>query len=141
MSQENVAVVRDMISAVNERDVDGYLDHCTEDIQLHSPWAAVEGVYEGPDAIRRYFSDLGDTIPDFRLTIERLHPIGADRILAFLSASATGRASGLSGNVLPAATAGAVPTANIYDLADGKVSRVRIFLDREEALQVAGLQE
>jgi ketosteroid isomerase-like protein len=77
MSQENMEAVRDVISAVNERDVDRYLVHCTEDIQLHTPWAAVEGVYEGADAIRRYFSDLHDTIPDFRLTIERLQPIGA----------------------------------------------------------------
>jgi ketosteroid isomerase-like protein len=141
MSQENMAVVRDVISAVNERDVDRYLGHCTEGIQLHTPWAAVEGVYEGADAIQRFFSDLRDTMPDFRLTIERLQPIGADRVLAFLSASASGRASGLSGNVLPAATADAVPTANIYDLADGKISRVRIFLDREQALEAAGLSE
>jgi hypothetical protein len=42
---------------------------------------------------------------------------------------------------LPAATPGAVPTANIYDLADGKISRMRIFLDRDEALEAAGLRE
>jgi ketosteroid isomerase-like protein len=147
MSQANLKLVREMISAVNERDLDRYLAHCTDNIELHTPWAAVEGVYEGRDAIRRFFSDLRDTVPDFRLTIERLEPIGPDRVLGFLQASGTGRASGMpagagvpsaTAGAVPAATPGAVPTANIYDLADGKISRIRIFLDRDEALEAAG---
>jgi hypothetical protein len=32
-------------------------------------------------------------------------------------------------------------TANIYDLIDGKISRVRIFLDHGEALKAVGLEE
>jgi hypothetical protein len=46
-----------------------------------------------------------------------------------------------AGAGVPTATADAVPTANIYDVADGKISRVRIFLDRDEALEAAGLGE
>jgi hypothetical protein len=34
-----------------------------------------------------------------------------------------------------------IPSANVYDLADGKIRRVRIFLDRREALKAAGLSE
>jgi hypothetical protein len=34
------------------------------------------------------------------------------------------------------ATSGA-PTANIYDFADGKIERVRVILDREEARELA----
>src|SRR5918996_266705 len=95
MSQ-NLEAVQEVISAVNDRDLDRYLAQCTEGIQLETPWAGVEGVYEGPDAIRRLFSDLGDTLPDFHLVIERLEPIGTDRALAFLRVSATGRASGIA---------------------------------------------
>jgi ketosteroid isomerase-like protein len=142
MSQENVEAVREMISALNQRDVDRYLARCAEDVQLHAPWEAVEGVYQGADAIRRYFSDLDDTAaPDLRLTIEQLRPIGADRVLALLRARWTTRASGMPADVLPTATAGAVPTATIYDVADAKISCIRIFLDRDEALDAAGLRE
>jgi predicted ester cyclase len=142
MSEENVAVVRELISAVNDRDVDRYLANCTESILLETPWAAVEGAYEGPDAMRRFFSDLGDTLPDFRLEIERLQSVGADRILALLLVSATGRASGISaGADVPGATARDLPTATIYDLADGKIRRIRVFLDRAEALKAAGQPE
>jgi hypothetical protein len=134
MSQENVEVVERVITAVNERDVDRYLSCCTEDIQLRTPWAEVAGVYEGPEDIRRFFADLGDTSPDFRITIERLEPIGVDRVLAFLRVTASGRASGI-------AAASDTPTANVYDLADGKIKRIRIFLSREKAVEAAGLTE
>jgi ketosteroid isomerase-like protein len=142
VSQENVEVVREVISAVNDRDLDRYLAHCTESIQLETPWAAVQGAYEGPEAMRRFFSDLRDTLPDFQLVIERLEPIGADRILALLRVSATGRASGISAgaNVL-GATGHDMPTATVYDLADGKVRRIRVFLDRQEAYEAVGLRE
>jgi hypothetical protein len=142
MSQENVGVVRAVISAVNDRDLDRYLANCTESIRLETPWAAVEGAYEGPDAIRRFFSDLRDTLPDFQLVIERLEPIGADRILALLRASATGRASGITaGADALSATDRAMPTATVFDLAGGKVRRIRVFLDRQEAFEAVGLRE
>jgi len=32
-------------------------------------------------------------------------------------------------------------SANVYDFTDGKISRVRIFLDRDEALKAVGLAE
>jgi ketosteroid isomerase-like protein len=142
ISQENVDVVRAVISAVNDRDLDRYLSHCTESIQLETPWAPVEGVYEGPEAMRRFFSDLRDTLPDFQLVIEGLEPVGADRVLALLRASATGRASGISaGADARSATSGDLPTATVYDFADGRVRRIRVFLDRQEAFEAVGLNE
>jgi hypothetical protein len=143
MSQENFEVIRRVITAVNNRDIDGYLSCCTEDVQLEPAWTAVAGVYEGPDGIRRFFSDIGDTMPDFRIDIERLEPVRTTRVLAFLRVHATGRASGVTDTGLavgqPEATSGA-PTANIYDFADGKIERVRVILDREEARQLAARQ-
>jgi ketosteroid isomerase-like protein len=142
MSHENLEAVREVISAVNDRDLDRYLVHCTESIQLETPWAAVEGVYEGPDAIRRLFSDLRDTLPDFHLVIERLEPIGSDRVLAFLRASATGRASGITAGAGALSASGRdIPSANVYDFAGGKIRRIRVFLDRQEALEAVGLRE
>jgi hypothetical protein len=134
MSKENLEVVQRVVAAVNERDVDRYLSCCTDDIQVQTPWAEVGGVYEGPDGIRRYFTDLGDTSPDFHLAIERLEPVGPDRVLGLLRLTASGRASGVS-------VASEVPTALIYDLVDGRIRRIRIFLDRDQALEAAGLSE
>ena len=55
MSQENVRLVERAIAAINARDIEGYLACCTENVKLETPMAAVGGVYEGIDGIRRYF--------------------------------------------------------------------------------------
>jgi hypothetical protein len=140
-------LVERVVAAVNERDVDGYVACCADDIKLRTPWAAVEGVYEGPEAIRRFFADLQDWAPDFRLTIERAEPIGATRVLVFLRASLSGRASGLPavamGGGLGDAPAPGAPlsTATVFDFVGGKVASIRVFLDRAQALEAVGLAE
>src|SRR5829696_2900067 len=144
MSQENVEVVRRAIAAANERDVDRYLALCSEDIELQTPWTAVEGLYVGPDAIRRFFTDIRDTARDFHLNIERLESIGSDRVLAFLRAHVSGRASGItvgSESLSSEPRHAGIPTGNVYDLSDGKIRRIRIFVDRDEALEAVGLRE
>jgi ketosteroid isomerase-like protein len=101
MSQENVKIVKRAVAAVNQRNIDGYLACCTEDVRLVTPVADVAGAYDGPNGIRRFFTG-------------------------------TGRASGI-----PIENA----TGNVYDLANGKIKRIRIFFDREQALEAAGLRE
>ena len=130
MSRENVEIVERAIAALNERDIDAYLACCTRDIQVQTPFAALEGVFEGTAGIRQYWANIEDAAPDLRLTVERLESIGADRVLTFMHVIATGRASSV-----PLERA----TANVYDLTDGKIRRIRIFLDRQEALEAAGL--
>jgi ketosteroid isomerase-like protein len=137
MSQENVEVVKRVVEAINQRDIEGYLACCTEDVQLITP--AIGGAYEGPDGIRRFFADIADASPDFTLAIERLEGVGEERVLAFMRLTATGRVSGIRagreyGNVY-------IETGNVYELADGKIKRTHVFLDRDQALDAARLSE
>jgi ketosteroid isomerase-like protein len=130
MSQENVETVRRAIAAINARDIDAYLACCTENVELLLPMAGAE--YLGADGIKRFFTDIEDIGPDFRIEVQRVQALGDSNVLAFLRIGATGRASGI--------VTGA-ESANVYDLIEGKISRVRIFLDRDEALQAVGLAE
>ena len=130
MSQENVEIVKRAVAAVNQRDIDGYLACCTEDVRLVTPVADVAGAYDGPNGIRRFFTDIADASPDFKIGIESLEAVGLDRVLGLMSITGTGRASGI-----PIENA----TGNIYDLANGKIKRIRIFFDREQALEAAGV--
>jgi len=134
MSQENVEVVKRAVAAVNDRDVESYLACCTADVRMENPVMAIEGAYEGSDGIRRFFADVLDTGPDFRVTIESLESIGTDRVLGFMRLNMRGRASGIS-------LGSDIPSTNLYDFTDGKIKRVRIFLDRKEALEAVGLSE
>jgi ketosteroid isomerase-like protein len=132
MSQDNVRLVERAIAAINARDIEGYLACCTEDVKLETPVAAVGGVYEGIDGIRRYFADIEEAGPDFRIELGGVEEVDSKRVLAFIRFSSTGRASGIRL---------AAPLTNVYDLIDGKISHVRIFLDRHEALKAVGLEE
>jgi hypothetical protein len=132
MSQENVEVVTRVIAAINARDIDDYLACCTEDVVLRTPLAEITGVYEGADGIKRFLVDVDDAAPDFRIDAERVESVGASQVLAFLQITASGRSSGIPQDAA---------TANVYDLVEGKINRIRIFLDRHEALKAVGLAE
>jgi ketosteroid isomerase-like protein len=127
MSRENVEVVMQSIAALNERDIDRYLAGCSADIQMQTPFGSLEAA-----GIRRYWAKITDSALEFRVTVERLESIGADRVLAFSHATATAKASST-----PLETA----IASVYDLADGKIRSIQIFLDRHKALEVVGLRE
>ena len=124
-------MVERAIAAINARDIEGYLACCTENVKLETPLAAVGGVYEGIDGIRRYFTDIEEAGPDFRIELYGVEEVDSKRVLAFIRTSSTGRASGIRM---------ATPLTNVYDLIDGKISDIRIFLDRQEALKAVGLE-
>ncbi len=132
MSQENVRLVERAIAAINARDIEGYRACCTENVKLETPMAAVGGVYEGIDGIRRFLTDVEEASPDFRMELDGLEEVDSKRMIAFLRNSSTGRASGIRM---------AWPQTNVYDLIDGKISHVRTFVDRQEALKAVGLEE
>jgi ketosteroid isomerase-like protein len=127
-----VRLVERAIAALNARDIEAYRACCTEDVKLETPMAAVGGVYEGVDGIRRFLTDVEDAAPDFRMELDGVEEVDSKRVLAFLRNSSTGRASGIRL---------AWPQTNVYDLVDGKISRIRIFLDRDEAVKAVGLEE
>src|SRR4051794_7721785 len=115
MSQENVEMVKRAIAALNEHDIESYLAYCTADVQLETPITPIEGVYEGADGVRRYFANIFDAGPDFRVTIERLEPVVAYRVLGFLRLNVSGRVSGIN-------LGGDIPSANICTSSTAKSS-------------------
>jgi ketosteroid isomerase-like protein len=122
-------LVRTAIAAVNARDVEGYLACCTADMELHTPIEQLDGVHRGVDGIRRFFAEIEDAGPDFHIAIEHLELVG-DRAVALVVVSASGRSSGLPLSV---------ETGNIYDFDGDRISRVRIYADRDDALREVGL--
>lgn len=132
MSEENVRLVERAIAAINARDIEGYLACCTENVKLETPMAAVGGVYEGIDGIGRFFTDIEEAAPDFRIELDGVEEVNSKRVLAFMRTGSTGRASGIRMAALQ---------TNVYDLIDGKISHIRIFFDRQEALKAVGLEE
>ncbi len=131
MSQENLEIVERAISAINERDVGAYLALCNPDIELINQIAAIEGPNKGEQGIRLFFEGIVEATAKFELEIERLQPLDDNRVLGSL--------------ILHLETAGGFPQrqplTNLYELEDGRLSRVRVFSDRAEALEAAGLSD
>lgn len=131
MSRGRFETVRRVLAALNERDVEGYLACCTDDVELIPATGAIEGGYTGRSGIQRFFADLRDTAPDIQVETERLQAIN-NRVLAVENGRASGRASGVGG---------AIAFTTVYDFADGKIRRIQVFLNRAEALEAVGLRE
>ena len=130
MSRENLETVQRALDAMNHRDVDRYLSCCTDDIELRPPISAIEGAYEGQAGVRRFFGEKEHA--DLHLDAETIQAVGANRVIAFLHATASGRASG-------AATS--MQVTSVYDLVEGRIRRIRAFQDRAAAIEAAKLAE
>ena len=86
----------------------------------------------GVDAFREMWRDWMSAWESFRLDVEELRPLVDSRVLALVDMHARPKAGRTEMSLRGAA---------IWTLIDGQVSRIQIFLDREEALEAAGLSE
>jgi ketosteroid isomerase-like protein len=77
-------------------------------------------------------ADIEDAAPDFRIELDDIKAVDHECVVVFVRTRSTGRSSGIP--------LGAAST-NVYDTIDGKISRIRIFLDRREALEAVGIAE
>src|SRR3954466_4828184 len=131
MAQENEEVVRQLIAALNERDVDRYLSLCTPEVEISNPTTPLAGPTRGPEGVRKFFAAVEEATTTFRIEVERIHAVGPDRVLLF-------------GQLKMVSTSGIAlehPTTNVYALVAGKRRRVDVYHDREQALEAVGLGE
>jgi ketosteroid isomerase-like protein len=133
MSQTNVEVVKVLMNAVNRRDIDTFAGLTTADFEWFPVFAArVEGdVYRGRQGIETFLGEVDQTWEEFRPVPEQYRDLG-DRVLALGRLKTRGRASGVPSES---------PWGGVYDFRDGKISRIRTYLDHGEALRAAGLSE
>ncbi len=132
MSRENVEVVKQLIDAFNKRDVGAFAETTTPDFEWITSMAAVEGeIFWGREGIETYFGRMKDAWEEFITIAEDYRDIG-DRVLLLGRLEGRGLASGVPVSA---------PLDILYDLRDGKISRMHSFLDHDEALRAAGLTE
>jgi ketosteroid isomerase-like protein len=93
--QAGVALVREIIEALNRGDVDGMLARMHPDFEWRPLEASpVERVYRGREQVRRYVEDWRGTFESLRVELE--DPIQvADCVVAVVRGHGRGRASGV----------------------------------------------
>ena len=132
MSQENVETVKRLIDAFNKRDVDAFAEITTPDFEWTTSMAAVEGeIFWGREGIDTYFGRMKESWDEFLALADEYRDLG-DRVLWLGRLEARGRSSGVPVSA---------PLDILYDLRDGKISRMHSYLDHGEALRAVGLSE
>ncbi len=133
MSERDVETIRELMDAIDRRDIDAYVALTTPDFEWIPLFAARVGggVYHGREGIEAFLGEVDETWEEFRPMPEEYRDLG-DRVLALGRLRTRGRASGVPSDA---------PWGGVYDLRGGKVSRIRTFLDHGEALRAAGLSE
>jgi ketosteroid isomerase-like protein len=135
MSDENVALVRKAIDALNRRDFDAMLAFLSPDVV----WEALEGVsgigelFRGRAEVREWIAlMLENTEEGVHAEVEQMADLGDDRVFIAVVLTARRRGSGVPFEYR---------TWQIVWFANGLVTRRQVFWTRAEALRTAGLSE
>jgi ketosteroid isomerase-like protein len=133
MSQENVELAREALDAFSRDGVTGLLAFLDPNIE----WVSIPGFL--PDAedrrghagVIRWFEQIGELFADTRWEAREFVDSG-DRLMIASTVSGRGR---VSGAVAETALFHAITVR------DGRVVRFESYLERDEALEAAGLRE
>lgn len=119
MARPNVDLVRSVYAWFDRGDLDAVFDALHGDVEIAQstelPWG---GVYEGHDGARTFFQALTSRIRS-RVTVDHFVDAGQDVV-------AIGRTEG---TVLASGQTFSVPIAHVWTLRDGRVARVRFYVD------------
>ena len=124
-------IAKRTVDAFNRRDVDALLELGTPDWVLSSQLLDASADFRGREGIERFYAMLSESWEEFRSVVDDYRDLG-DRVLLLGRNTARGKGSGVTVEA---------PTAAVLDFRDGKVSRIRLYLDQSEALRAAGLAE
>jgi ketosteroid isomerase-like protein len=131
MSQNDVEIVRRSFDAWNKLDVPAIRACYTEDVVIQTPITEFGRTFEGDDPIGRWIAEMRETWAEVHWEIERIFE-GDGVVVSFYRSISTGRKSGVE--VVRDLT-------GVSRIRDGLIAAERVFLDRDEALEAAGLRE
>jgi ketosteroid isomerase-like protein len=137
MSEENVEVVLKVVDAVNRRDPAAFMACLHPDVEWREesgdPLPGLRGIYRGLVEVRGWFEEaVLDHWKSFDMEVEEITEAGNDRVFLGIVAAARGRASGVETELR---------SWQVFRFVDGKATGREVFLERDDALEAAGLSE
>ena len=135
MSKQNVEIIRAIVQAfiegVERGDFSAAWDTGAVAAQLEwipAAEMAEQRSFRGRDDFVEFMRGWTEDFEEYSVHLERLIDAGNDRVMGFFHQTAMGRGSG-------------VPVrqdyAIVYELTDGQLVRMQIYLDRDDALKQA----
>ena len=137
MSRENVEVLRRFlgmrIDALDEQALDRVMQVFDPGVEFREdPKFPEASVYRGRDALRAYAKRFSGEFEAFSWEAEDILDAGDDRVLVLLRVRGRGKGSGADFDT---------GAGWLLTLREARVVRVDAYLDRQEALEAAGLDE
>ncbi|MBA3327681.1 MAG: nuclear transport factor 2 family protein [Solirubrobacterales bacterium] len=131
MSQENVAVVRQMYDAFHSGDAEGAVDHFALDVTVDAGDRPDDQAGKGREALVRIIGTWVESFDEWSEEIEEIRDLG-DYILVAAKQRGRGKASGIETELR---------YALLYEVEDGKIGSMTFYSDVADALEAVGLRE
>lgn len=135
MSEENVESFTRGTEAYNRGDVDALLEELDPEVEWHSalliPFGGEATVSRGHDGVREVLGEVYEALAEIHLDYSDIRDLG-ERIVGIGRIRTRGN---LSGAVTE------MEFGTVTDMKDGKGIRIWTYLDPQEALEAAGLEE
>lgn len=135
ISEQNVEAFKRVADAYNRRDVEAMLEELDPEVEWYPLLEVMLGgeatVYRGHEGAREGVRELDEAFAELQVELSDVRDLG-ERVLAIGHLRGRGQESG-------AKTESAI--AWIGEFKNGKVVRVREYLDPKQALEAVGLRE
>jgi uncharacterized protein len=131
MSEENVEVVRRMLEAYALGDNEAALAAFDPDVVFDQSIRPDGGIFHGRDGLAEAMRTWTGTFENWRLEVEKIIDAG-DRVLVIGHEFGRGKGSGAETQQT---------TYQVYTVRNGKIVHLKGHLDKEKALEAAGLSE
>ena len=133
MSQENIELARRASHAWNEGGIEAVLPFLDPDVEWHPPRESMEpGIYRGHAGVRDYSGRLGEVFDQRRVEPVEVIDVDAERVISVIQVIGRREKFGTDIDAV---------WAWLVTLGGGKIIEVRIYTDRAQALDAAGLRE
>ncbi len=76
MPEETIEQIRRVYDMFNRRDWDAFRRVMDRDIKAESRLVQMEGGYRGYDGLRRWWDQVFETMPDYRIEVQELREVG-----------------------------------------------------------------
>jgi ketosteroid isomerase-like protein len=127
MPEENVEIVRGILEAISERDLDAAMGLASDDFE--ADWSnsrgLLSGVHRGLDQARESFTAFLEPWESLRWEPEELIELDDERVLLASHVQMRGHGSGVDVSARG---------ASIWTIRDGKVAAVKLYQSKAEAL-------
>jgi ketosteroid isomerase-like protein len=129
MYEENVETVRRAFERWNRGDREIRADEVNPELELHS--ILLGGVVRGRDGLQSWFLEIDQQFDEWRAQIDEVREADRDRLLVLGKIHLRGRESKVEFDQ---------PMAWLMNFRDGRLLRMEMFADRQEALEAVGLR-